>query len=401
MENQKNNKKMLFAILGIVVVVIVVVLAVIFSNHSKKSNDGKENRNASNEEKKDTIITIGEEAFALSDMMYYIYTEEENGALYDQIYLSFYGESYWDMPDEENDNKTGEQLAKENILSTLKQDSIFYQEAMKAGYSLTEEDKKNAQSNYDEFCSYLTDDQKKVAGMKEELLEYFQRQEVISKYEEDILTESDYDYDEVAATVSKKECREYDYEYYCVYKTDDDDEEYPAATLKKYIATLEDLQKQLNADTDMASLLTDDMTKYIEYSDDYIVEADGEAYGSYKGVDCDEVIKSLKNGEVSDVIETDFAYYVFRMSDNDSTEYYDEMLDEAVTSAKNEIFDTLVSQLAESYTIDLDENKWNDIVIGSLIYDDSADTDYDEDEEVSASDGNEDGEPIVFEVESE
>lgn len=399
MENQKNNKKILFGVLGVIVVAIVIILAVVFGNQSKKAKEDKGNTNTANEEKKDTIITIGDESFALSDMMYYIYTEEENGALYDQIYLSFYGESYWDMPDEENDNKTGEELAKENILAALKQDSIFYQEAIKAGYSLTEEDKKTAQSNYDEFCSYLTEDQKKVAGMEEELLEYFQRQEVISKYEDDMLAESDYDYDEVAATVSKKECREYDYEYYCVYKTDDNDEEYPAATLKKYVATLEDLQKQLTEDTDMESLLTDDMTSYIEYSDDYIVEADGEAYGSYKGVDCDAAIKSLKNGEVSDVIETDFAYYVFRMSDNNSTEYYDEMLDEAVTSAKNEVFDTLISQFSESYTINLDENKWNDIVIGSLIYDDSADADYDADGETSESDDNADGEPIVFEVE--
>lgn len=399
MENQKNNKKIRFIVLGVVVVAVVIIFAVIFSNPSKKSNDEKGNANSANKEKEDVIITIGDETFALSDMMYYVYTEEENGALYDQIYLSFYGESYWDMADEENDNKTGEEMAKENILSALKQDSIFYQEATKAGYTLTEEDKEIAQSNYDEFCSYLTEDQKKVAGMGDELLEYFQRQEIISKYEDDMLAESDYDYDEVAATISKKDCREYDYEYYCVYKTDDDDNDYPAATLNKYVATLKDLQKKVTADTDMESLLTDDMTSYIEYSDDYIVEEDGEAYGTYKGVDCDATIKSLKNGEVSDVIETDFAYYVFRMSDNNSTEYYDQMLDEAVTSAKNEVFNTLVSQLSESYKIDLDETKWNNIVIGSLIYDDSADADYSEDAETVSDSENENGEPIVFEVE--
>lgn len=400
MENQKNNKKMLYAVIGIIVVAVVIIFAVVFGNQSKKSNDEKENTNTANKEAEDVIITIGDETFALSDMMYYVYTEEENGALYDQIYLSFYGESYWDMPDEENNNKTGEELAKENILSALKQDSIFYQEAIKAGYTLTQEDQEIAQSNYDEFCSYLTEDQKKVTGMGDELLEYFQRQEVISKYEDDMLAESDYNYDKVAATVSKKDCREYDYEYYCVYKTDDDDNDYPAATLKKYVATLKDLQKKVTADTDMESLLTDDMTSYIEYSDDYIVEEDGEAYGTYKGVDCDAAIKSLKNGEVSDVIETDFAYYVFRMSDNNSTEYYDEMLDEAVTSAKNDVFDTLVSQLSESYKIDLNENKWNDIVIGSLIYDDSADADYSEDDDTAVEDENEDGVPIEFEVES-
>lgn len=394
MENQKHNKKILFAVIGVIIVVTVIIVAVIFGNQSKKSDKKNDSKTETNEE--DVIITIGNEKFSLADMMYYVYTEEENGALYDSIYLSFYGESYWDMADEENDNKTGEQLAKENIIASVEQDSIFYQEAIAAGYTLTDEDKEIAQSNYDEFCSYLTDDQKKVTGMGDELLEYFQRQEVIAKYEENMLADSDYDYDKVIASVSKEDCREYNYEYYCIYKTDDEDNEYPVATMNEYLATLNDLQSKLTADTDMESLLTNDMAAYIEYSDDYIVEEDGEAYGSYKGVDCDAVIKDLKNGEVSDVIETDFAYYVFRMSDNNSTEYYDEMLDEAVTSAKNEVFSTLVSQLSPNYDIVLNEEIWNNIAIGSLIYDDSAEYDYSEEERGTEE---EDTEPIEFEIE--
>lgn len=393
-----NTFKKWFSKIGAMTAVVVLSTSVLCSCSGKEKKQESE-KNNTDTVTENAIITIGDESFNLSDMMYYVYTEEENGAMYDSIYLSFYGESYWDMEDEENGNKTGEELAKENIINALKQDSIFYQEALKAGYTLTDEDKETAQSNYDEFCSYLTEDQKKVAGMGDELLEYFQRQEVISKYEEDLLAESDYDYDKVAKSVSKKDCRQYNYEYYCVYKTDDNDKDYPAATLKKYVDTLQGLQKKLKADTDMESLLTKGMTKFIEYSDDYIVEADGESYGSYKGVDCDAAIKALKNGEVSDVIETDFAYYVFRMSDNNSTEYYDETLDEAVTSAKNKVFDTMISQLSESYKIDLDENNWNDVIVGSLIYDDSAATDYIDDEEAETDDENDDSAPIEFEVE--
>lgn len=393
-----NTFKKWFSKIGAMTAVVVLSTSVLCSCSGKEKKQESE-KNSTDTVTENAIITIGDESFNLSDMMYYVYTEEENGAMYDSIYLSFYGESYWDMEDEENGNKTGEELAKENIINALKQDSIFYQEALKAGYTLTDEDKETAQSNYDEFCSYLTEDQKKVAGMGDELLEYFQRQEVISKYEEDLLAESDYDYDKVAKSVSKKDCRQYNYEYYCVYKTDDNDKDYPAATLKKYVDTLQGLQKKLKADTDMESLLTKGMTKFIEYSDDYIVEADGESYGSYKGVDCDAAIKALKNGEVSDVIETDFAYYVFRMSDNNSTEYYDETLDEAVTSAKNKVFDTMISQLSESYKIDLDENNWNDVIVGSLIYDDSAATDYIDDEEAETDDENDDSAPIEFEVE--
>ena len=130
-------------------------------------------------------------------MLYYIYSEEEMGSYYDQVYTSFYEASYWDMPDEENNGKTGQELSKENVLQAVEQDAVFYQEAIKAGYTLSEDDKKDARENYDEFCSELTDDQLAINGMGAELLEYFERQILIDKYKDSLIEQSDFDYDKV------------------------------------------------------------------------------------------------------------------------------------------------------------------------------------------------------------
>lgn len=370
---KKYNKKRIFIGLAILLAIVVGVVVYFVVNPTKKTTKKQGDATDPAEkvaEKTAAIVKVGKEEISLEDMLYYIYCEEEMGSYYDQIYLSFYGASYWDMPDEENNGKTGQEIAKENVLQAVEQDAVFYQEAIKAGYTLSEDDKKDARDNYDEFCSGLTDEQLAINGMGAELLEYFERQILIDKYKDSLIEQSDFDYDKVASKVSKKKCRQYTYEYYCVYKTDDNDEAYPAEQINSRLETLKDLKSSLTADNDMEALLTDDMATYIEYAEDYIVEEDGEAYGSYKGVNCDKVIKSLKNGEVSDIVETEFGYFVFRMSDNNSQEYYNEMIDEKVNNAKTEIYNTIFEQIKENYGITVDEAEWAKIGLKNLVYDD-------------------------------
>lgn len=370
---KKYNKKRIFIGLAILLAIVAGVIVYFVMNSSKKATDKQGDASDPAKkvaEKTATIVKVGDEEISLEDMLYYIYSEEEMGSYYDQVYTSFYEASYWDMPDEENNGKTGQELSKENVLQAVEQDAVFYQEAIKTGYTLSEDDKKDARENYDEFCSELTDDQLAINGMGAELLEYFERQILIDKYKDSLIEQSDFDYDKVASKVSKKDCRQYTYEYYCIYKTDDNDEEYPAEQINSRLETLKSLKNSLTADNDMESLVTEDMADYVEYAEDYIVEEDGEAYGSYKGVNCDKVIKSLKNGEISDIVETEFGYFVFRMSDNNSEEYYNEMIDEKVNNAKTEIYNTVFDQIKGNYGITVDEAEWAKITLKNIVYDD-------------------------------
>ena len=204
--------------------------------------------------------------------------------------------------------------------------------------------------------------------MKDELLTYFEKQVVLDQYKESLLKDSKFDADKVTASVSKKDCREYMYEYYCIYKEDDDGNAYSAKELKDHLDNLKQVGKKVTAKNDMESLLSDAQKKYIEYSDDYMVEEDGEGYGTYKKVDADAIVKGLKNGEVSDVVETEFAYYVFRMNDNNNSEYYDEAVDTALNDARDEIYKTAFDDVKDSYDISVNKDVWDKITIGSIIY---------------------------------
>ena len=369
MENQETQKnagsknKIIVVIAGIIVVVIAVIL--FFVGRSLGKLGGKKLYTI----KKDAIITVGDYGYALEDMMYYIYMEEETGALYDEIYQSIYGASYWDMEDEEKNNMTGQEISKKNVLDAIKKDLVLYQEALKAGYTLKEEDKSAAKDAYDTFLENLSTEQKEKTGMGEALLSYFEKQQVIQHYKDDLLEEANFDYDSIAAGVSKEEYREYKYEYFCIYKEDDEGKPYSRNELDKQLSLLKEVGSKVTADNDMQSLLTtEEMTTYIEYADDSLVEHDGEGYGTYKKVDIDALIKGMENGQVSEVVDADYAYYIFRMDDNNSTEAYETRIEELVSKEQNKIYNASYKNAKNNYDITVDEDRWSDVTLGSIIY---------------------------------
>lgn len=319
----------------------------------------------SKDKKENIILTVGDYSYNVDDLLYYIYEEEEMGSLYAEIYAEFYGTDYWTYPDEENNGLTGEQVTKKAVIRSAKKDLVLYQEAKKAGYKLTDEDKANAEKACNKFKKNLT--KKQLEKMESFLLDYFEKQEVIAHYKEDLLAKVNFDETGISSQVSEEACREYKYEYYCIYKTDDEDNPYAPEVLQEHYNTLTSLTSQLTADNSMEELLTDDMD-YVEYSDSTIVEEDGECYGIYNNIDLDSVIKSMENGQVSAILEDSYSYFVVRMIDNDSKDYYNECVREKVESAQKKIYNEEYRNVKSKYEMKVNQANWNKIKLGYYIY---------------------------------
>lgn len=331
----------------------------------------KQTDNHFGKSKSNWVLSVDNDTYAVEDLMYYIYSEEEMGALYDEVYLQFYGESYWDMEDEENNNLTGRQIARKNIINNAKLDAVFYQEALKAGYSLTENDKADAKKNYDSFVKSLSKEQKNAKGMKEELLTYFEHQALIDQYKEQVLDESEFDYEQIEASVSKEDCRQYDYEVYMMDKTDDNGELYDEAVLADMKNTLETLRAKLESKTNMEKLLNKINNDSISYSAESLVVADVKeesGYGAYNGVDVDLAIMSLKNGEISSILETEDSFMVVRMKNNNSKENYNDTCKEKIENAKNKIFNATYKKVKSQYNIQVNKKVLHSIELGYMIY---------------------------------
>lgn len=364
---EAKKQKKLFILLAIAVLAIIVVIVVLAVNKTKDTKKNDDSSKGENGAEQVTLMSVGDEKFTLADMMYYIYGEEELGCSMESFSQSSFGESYWDTQDPDNNNLTGRELAKENILDSVQHDSVYYQEALKAGYTLTDEDKQDAEADYKEFCENLTSEQLDLAGMKDKVKEHFQRQILISKYKDGLLQDSEYKEEDTIAAISKEEYRQYDYEYYFLSKYDADGEKLlPEEELSDYLTKLRKLQAGLTKDSDMEALLDDKTANYIEYVDsESIVEGDGEAYGEYNGVDCDKAIKALENGQISDVIDVEFGYMVVRMIDNNVQDAYNEQCENAVQEAEDSIYETMYSSVVGDYVIKV-EDAWNKVVIGNI-----------------------------------
>ena len=320
----------------------------------------------------ESILAVGDYSYRLEDMMYYIYVEEEIGWMNNEIYSSFYDEeeysNYWDEIEDEEVGLTGEETAKEAVILSVKKDLVWYQEALKRGITLDEEDKSAALEEYNSFCEELSDAQKSAAGMGEELLAYFEKQQVIEKYKESLLEEAEFDEEAVSREVSAEENREYVFEYFEVYKEDDKDKTYPEKEMKEHVKILESLAKKLDKKSDMESMIPDKYKDIVFYSDGTLLESEEDNYGKYKKINIDKALKKLENGEVSQIFETSYSYFVARMKDNNSSEYYEEMVMEAVEDARNKIYDTAYENAVDGYSIVFHEENWADITLGNLIY---------------------------------
>lgn len=323
-------------------------------------------------EEGESILAVGDYSYQLEDMMYYIYVEEETGWMNNEIYSSFYDEeeysNYWDEIEDEEVGLTGEETAKEAVILSVKKDLVWYQEALKRGITLDEEDKSAALEEYNSFCEELSDAQKSAAGMGEELLAYFEKQQVIEKYKESLLEEAEFDEEAVSREVSAEENREYVFEYFEVYKEDDNDKTYPEKEMKEHVKILESLAKKLDKKSDMESMIPDKYKDIVFYSDGTLLESEEDNYGKYKKINIDKALKKLENGEVSQIFETSYSYFVARMKDNNSSEYYEEMVMEAVEDARNKIYDTAYENAVDGYSIVFHEENWADITLGNLIY---------------------------------
>ena len=74
----------------------------------------------------------------------------------------------------------------------------------------------------------------------------------------------------------------------------------------------------------------------------------------------------MKVGEVSDVLEGTDGYYIIKLTDNTSTESYDNAITQAKETAEEEAFDEeYTSNIEPNYAVDIDYDVWDNIAVGS------------------------------------
>ncbi|SES72223.1 peptidylprolyl isomerase [[Clostridium] polysaccharolyticum] len=339
-------------------------------------------------------MTISKEKVTMGDVMYYLYTTEMQGNYMDSMYRQFYGQSYWDMQDEQT-GLTYRDSAKQQAEQTIEQYNILYREAVKAGYKVTKEDTKKAQKDVKQIRKNLTFEQKNKTGFtKGALQKALEKKYVADRFKKDTIDGFDIDDKKIRDGVKKADFRQYDVQYYSIpTQTQNDKNEtvdVDKKTLETYKAELEELANR--AKTEDFDSLTPEAVKITKEanspsSDESKDESDkskdeNKDKEKYKSnfttngkfvagdgtftTEVENVLKKMKNGEVSQVIEGQGYLYLVKMVNNNDDEAYETEVKNQITTEENKQFDTWYQDVFKKYTVSINSKVWDGVKIGDI-----------------------------------
>lgn len=291
------------------------------------------------------------------DVVYDIYATETQYNSMEQLYQQFYGSTFWEAENVDSAGRNGASAAKKELMDSLKQREILYMEAQKNNITLTDDEKKEVDDEVSEALKAMSDSQKKIKGLEEDTIRAnIEKRTIAEKQKDKIISDLGIDEEALKATVSKTDYRQYTLQYYTIPKTESDGNDgtkaLSAEQLAKNKKAIEDVQKKAakaedfskNIITDSNEDNTDDSTG-VEYGTHDLIETDTD----FLDAKTRKAVKKMKNNEVSGVLETDEAFYVIKMVNNNDTEAYDEQCDTVVSQEKE-------SKFSEKYKNDIKPN---------------------------------------------
>lgn len=330
------------------------------------------------------VLTVNNTKYTLEDLMYPIYERESAYLPYDEMYQMYTGSSIWDnqyMGSDRNvdSSATNSVGLKQEIIDEETEYQVLYEEAKNAGYTLEDEEKEEVKEEVSDALKGLSFLQRlQLSISKSSLTKRFEKRKLADKYKEDQVETLNASVDEAAAikSVSKKDYREYKVQYYSFSTSTVDDEgntkKLSDSEKKKLEKELQKLCDKAGDAKDFTKLLgeeDEDEESDISYSETSFTEKNGWNMVTTKKLL--KQVKSLKNGEISGIIEDAKSGYVLfvKMVNNNSTESYDEACDAAVEDAQDSAYDTWYQGILENYTVETNSDVWDEITIGTVTTD--------------------------------
>lgn len=326
-----------------------------------------------------TVLKIGKTKLNMDDMMYPIYERESKYAPSDELYQMYVGTSIWDTTYLGDDTTIDKTLTNSNglkieIINAETEYEVLYQEAIKAKYSLTDDEKKDAVKQAEKALKGLSIKQKlQLCISKKNLTSRFEKRILADRYKADRKKETDKTVDEktAIADVSKTDLREYDVQFYAFAKSSTDSSTgqqtvLTDAQIDAYKKQLKTIAKKAKTAKDFTTLLGDNTETGVKYDSAEFTEKDG--WSDYVSTTTLAKIKKMKNGAISDVIEDKQTgyYLVIKMVNNNSTASYDDACDEAIDTAKQDAYNTWLADLEKKYDIKQYGDVWDDVKIGTV-----------------------------------
>lgn len=323
------------------------------------------------------VVTVGGTKITMNDMMYPIYEVESTYLPYNEMYETYTGQSVWEA-DYQSSSGTVSGVTnsigwKQEILNGEVQYEVLYQEAVKAKYELTDDEKTEAKEKAEEALKGLSWLQKLQLNISEsKLTERFEKRALADRYKEDKQEELNKDVDEkeAVADIKEKDYRQYDIQYYyaALTKASDDGEATKLTDEEKakLASKMKEIASKAKTADDFTGLISEDESDITFEEDGSFTEKDGWSYVSDKNL---KKIKKMKNGEVTEAILDSNYYVVVKMVNNNSDEAYQTACDAAIESEQESAYETWYEGMQEDYSVEVNTDVWTDVTIGTVTTD--------------------------------
>lgn len=313
-------------------------------------------------------VTIGDTEISFEQARCYIYLTE---AIYENMIAQYkmYGMDYdWDSAISEDDDTTQAESIKESILQNIIADEVTYNEAMKTGkYKVTDEEEKAIKENAKKLLETMSEDTIDKNGFTEEMfVEYQKKINIVSKYTYDNTQAQEVTRDEVEDDVDYENVyKQYKTEYIKMdlFTTDSKTNtttDFTDKEKKEAKAKMDSVYELLKSGKSMEEAAK--AAKEARYStrDFTVQELENKAEYCVKAA-------ALKVGEYTQVVEFNSAYYIIKLTDDDSKDAYEEAIEDAMEAKKSEKYADKMEELKEKeYKIEVNEKVWDSFELGDF-----------------------------------
>lgn len=352
--NGGNKVKKFKKILSSMLVLTLILSMTIVTGCNKKGAA------ASGKNSEKLTVTVGDVKVYLDEMMYYIFMNEYQLDQYDQMYQAYMGTSYWDM--EYSEGVTMREFAKTSTMDMVIQYEILYAEAVKADYELTEEEKKAAASNVEQFMGAITKEQIEITGLTKEIaLKVVEKLTLASRYTQDVVDGFAIDDEALKATLKKDDYRQYNTQaLFITTNSVDEKGETKEITAKEKEAAKKKLEAVLSK-----AKAGDDFATIIEGNADITKQDNNFVVGDQKvSEEYEKIATAIKNEEVTDIVETTEGYYIIKMIDNNSEERYNTEVSTVISAEEEKQFQAEYEKIKKNYKTTINDEVWDTIVMG-------------------------------------
>jgi foldase protein PrsA len=258
------------------------------------------------------------------------------------------------------------EVGREEAIQQALKTEVLYREAKSEGYKLTDAEKTDVATKADKLLKEdLTKEQKKLTGFtKDYLTEYIGKTTLVDRYHKEKVDSFSIDDEGIKASINYDDYRQYDIQLLKISTKITDESgnsvdmtaEEKAAAKDKLSKLYEDAKKS----TDWSTLLPED-EKEITFTEDNFLATDEDFSEDFK-----KMMMAMENNAVSDIYETEDGYYIVKMINNNSTESYDNVVKEAITTAEEDEFSKLYSEILAKYKYKINDKELNTITLGNI-----------------------------------